>query len=76
MVLEAASYEVHAVGEQRRGQGIAGIALIGRIVEAEADRPGPVDPAPLGQAEALGHGRSAGQTARRISSLGGLAPVS
>ena len=76
VVLEAASDQVHAVGEQRRGQGVAGIALIGRIVEAEADRLGPVDQAPLGQAEALSHGRSAGQTARRISSLGGLAPVS
>src|SRR5687768_14340754 len=43
VVLERAPDEVHAVGEQRRGQRVAGEALTGRAVEAEPERTSPVD---------------------------------
>ena len=39
-----------AVGEQRRGDGIAGAALVAGAVEAEADRAGVIDAAAAGDA--------------------------
>ena len=43
MVLEAATHQPNAVGKQRRGQRVAGMARVGQPVEGEAERPGAVD---------------------------------
>ena len=48
-VFEAAPDDAHAVGEQRRGQGIAPKALVGPAVKAETDGLGAIDAAPGGQ---------------------------
>ena len=45
VVLERAAHQVDAVGEQRRGEGVAGEALVALAVEGEADRPAVVDAA-------------------------------
>ncbi len=45
VVLERTAHEVDAVGEQRRGQGVPGEALIGLAVEGEAHRAAGVDAA-------------------------------
>jgi dihydroxyacetone kinase len=37
-ILEAAADQAHAVGQQRRGQGVAGEGLVLHIVEDEAQR--------------------------------------
>ena len=51
VVLERAPDEMHAVGEQRRGQRVAGEALVGRAVEAEPERARPVDASALRRPE-------------------------
>ena len=48
-VFETAPDDTHAVGEQRRGQGIALKALVGLAVKTETDGPGAIDAAPGGQ---------------------------
>ena len=48
-VFETAPDDTHAVGEQRRGQGIAPKALVGPAVKTETDGPGAIDAAPGGQ---------------------------
>src|SRR3546814_18834453 len=45
VVLEAATVEVHAAGEQRGGEGGAGEALVAPPIEGEAERPAAVDEA-------------------------------
>ena len=58
MILEAAANQMDAVGEQGRGEGIAGIALERPAVEGEVDRAAPVDPAAGRGAEfSLAHDR-------------------
>ena len=75
VVLEAASDEVDAVGQQRRGQRVAGTALIGLAVERETERPRAVDAAALLQAKpqtvALRHAGSSEDTgsSRRWTAL-------
>ena len=54
VVLERAAHQVDAVGEQRRGQGVAGEAGVALAVEAEADRLRVVDAAAVREAVA-GH---------------------
>ena len=65
VVLEAAADEVHAVRQQRRGQRVAGIALVALAVEGEGERPAAVDLAAGGQAMALGLGLRHRSCARR-----------
>ncbi|MCC2665808.1 MAG: hypothetical protein K0S35_3730 [Geminicoccaceae bacterium] len=50
MVLEATSDQMNAVGEQGRGERVAGEALVARAVEGEAEPPPTVDPPALRQA--------------------------
>src|SRR3954470_22998061 len=58
VILEAAGDQMDAVGEQGRGEGIAGIALERTAVEGEVDRAAPVDPATGRGAEfSLAHDR-------------------
>lgn len=57
-VLEAAADDVDAVGQQRGGQGVAGIALVVLAVEAEGQRAVAVDAAAAGQAIDLAHAGS------------------
>src|SRR3546814_19254928 len=45
VVLEAATVEVDAAGEQRGGEGVAGEALVAPPIEGEAERPAAVDEA-------------------------------
>ena len=45
MILEGAADEPDAVGEQRRGEGVAGKAAIAPAVEAKRERPRAVDQA-------------------------------
>src|SRR3546814_17835386 len=45
VVLEAATVEVDAAGEQRGGEGVAGDALVAPPIEGEAERPAPLDEA-------------------------------
>ena len=53
VILEAAPHQMHAVGEQGGGEGVAGMALVALAVEGEADGLGAVDAAALEQAEGL-----------------------
>src|SRR5690606_21834004 len=54
VILEAAPHQPYAVCQQRRGQRIAGMALIGPAVEGEAEGAAAVDLA-AGDAVRLGH---------------------
>ena len=56
VILEAARHQPDAVGEQRRCQRIARMALIDAPVKPEVEKPAAVDRAADGQAEGLGHG--------------------
>ena len=53
MILEAARNQVDTVGEQGRGQGVAGVALEAPSVEGEAEGSRSIDAAALGQAKWL-----------------------
>ena len=59
VVFEAAAHEVHAVGEQGRGDGVAFVAVIGLAVEGEGDGAVAVDPAAVLDAE-FGHDETSG----------------
>jgi hypothetical protein len=43
MIFETTSDQMHAVGEQRRGQGVTGIAGVRAIIETKAERPIAID---------------------------------
>jgi hypothetical protein len=59
MIFEAPPDEMDAIGEQGRGKGVAGIALVALAVEGEAERPGAVDAAAPGRTMGLlAHGCS------------------
>jgi hypothetical protein len=60
MQLERAADEMDAVGDQRRGEGVAGAAGVGSPVEGEAQRPGAIDAAAFGQPERAAHRRATG----------------
>ena len=60
VVLEAPPDQMDAVGEQRRGEGIAGCTLIGTAVEAERQGLRPIDPPTLRQPEATAHDSPSG----------------
>jgi hypothetical protein len=55
MILEAAPDQVYAVGEQRRGERVALVALVGFAVEGEADYASAVDMTATAGAELLRH---------------------
>ena len=55
MVLEAAPDQVHAVGEQRRGQRVALVSLVGFAVEGETDRVVAIDMTATDGAKLLRH---------------------
>src|SRR5262249_22300115 len=67
VVLERAPHEVHAVGEQRGGERVAGTALVGASVEAEVEWPRAIDAAAGGPSRALVHGRAAAVSCGRGS---------
>ena len=46
---------MHAVGQQRRGNGIAAVALVGLAVKGEAQRLTAIDAAAFGLTEFLAH---------------------
>src|SRR5690606_33801235 len=54
-VLEAATDDVDAIGQQGSGQAVAGIALVGLAVELEAQRLAAVDATALGKTIDLAH---------------------
>ena len=54
MILEAPPDQMDAVGEQRRGQGVAGEALVARAVEGKTEAASAVDPTARGQAVTAG----------------------
>ena len=64
VVFEAAGEEPHPVGEQRRGQRVAGMAGIAPAVEAEGERARPVDPAAGRQPARPGHAAASGTSGR------------
>src|SRR5438874_599659 len=55
VVLERAGHEVHAVGEQRRGERVPGNTSVGAPVEAEMQPARTVDPPALRCTQALTH---------------------
>ncbi len=65
VVLEAAGDEMHAVGEQRRGERVARAALVADAVELERERRRAVDEAAFRQAERLRHARASFPVLRR-----------
>ena len=60
MVFETASDQPHAVGEQRGGQRVAGVALVRAAVESEIERLAAVDAAAERQPVSLFAHKSAG----------------
>ena len=60
VIFEAAPDQMHAIGDQRRGQRVAGMALIAIAVEQEGEAARPVDPAAGGKAVRLAHWRTSG----------------
>ncbi len=71
VILEGAADEVHAVGEQRRGERVAVAALVGVAVEGEAERAGAVDAAAAGRAVEPGHGATSSPAPIRGASPSG-----
>ena len=61
MILERTAHEMDAVGDQRRGQRVAGKALIDAAIEAELDRRAAIDAAALGHAKRIGHHIASGR---------------
>jgi hypothetical protein len=55
VVLETAADQVHAVGQQGRGQGVACVAVVAPVVEVERPGLGAVDTSAGRQAAALRH---------------------
>ncbi|MNF69496.1 hypothetical protein D3C84_513820 [compost metagenome] len=73
-VLEAAADHVDAVGQQRGGQGVAGIALIILAVEGEGQRLAAVDAATLGKTIDLAHAVTPWATAFFAATLASVTP--
>ena len=71
MVLERPSEEMHAVGEERRGQRVALETLVGMPVEGEAERRRAVDAAAAGRAEVDAHGATSSPAPIRGASPSG-----
>ena len=55
VILERTADQMHAVGQQRRGNCIAAVALVGLAVKGEAQQLAAIDAAALGLAEFLAH---------------------
>ena len=60
VILEAAADEMHAVGEQRCGQRVAGEAFVPDAVELERQRLRAIDDSAARQAAGLRHGATCG----------------
>src|SRR4029077_12290889 len=58
VILERAAHEVHAVGEQRRGERVPGNTAVGPAVEAEMQDVRAVDTPALAGAQGLVHRRT------------------
>ena len=63
VIFEAAADEVHAVGEQRCGQGVAREAFVADAVELEAQGLRAIDDSATGQSAGLRHGAARGSGA-------------
>jgi hypothetical protein len=57
MIFEGASEQVHAVGEQRRGEGVAGDARVLLAVEPEAEATAAIEAAAARRAQVTAHAR-------------------
>ena len=66
MIFEAAPKQADAIGQQGRGQRVAGMALVPDSVEGEAKGSGPVDPTAGGMARA-GHALPSSPDAAKAS---------
>ena len=55
VVFEPTAHQMHAIGQQGGGEGIARIPLIGFAVEGKAERRATINAATLRQAELLAH---------------------
>src|SRR5204863_6609575 len=53
VIFETAADEMHAIGQQGGSQRVPRMALIASPIEGEAERPGPIDGAALGQTVGL-----------------------
>ena len=76
VVLEAAPYQAHPVGHQRRGEGVAGVALVFLPIEPEPKPAGAIDQRPAGgEPEWLeaAHRRNDSMTAPGMADLQGSA---
>src|SRR5262249_29988000 len=61
MVFEGSAHQMHAIGEQRRGERVACKASVRASIKGEVQHPRTVDPASSGRAQAAtvhAHGRS------------------
>ena len=56
VVFEAARNQPHAIRQERRGERVAGMALISLAVKGKTQHPAAVDLAAGGKPEGLGHG--------------------